>query len=307
MKDSINRERDTKLPSEGYAVRLYPIDEGEGMRLTELWRVIWEGRWLILSATLIGAVLAIAGSFLITPSYRAEVLMAPVTSSRTGGGLASLAGQLGGIASLAGVNLGGDDTSTESIAILGSRAFAERFVEKHKLMPILFPDAWDAGQGAWKSTDPAEIPNAWQAYELFDKSIRTVSQDATTHLVTLTIDWVDPQVARDWANGFVNDVNATMRDRAIDQSQRSIEFLRKQLQGTTVVELRDAVTELMEGEMKNAMLSAVKADFAFEVIDPAVAPEKKRWPNRALLAALGFATGFLIGLLWVFVRRAKDA
>lgn len=307
MKESTSPGPTPKSLTEGYAVRLYPIDEGDDIRLADLWRVVWDGRWLILSLAVIGAVVTTLAGFLVTPIYRTEVLMAPVTSERSGGGLAGLAGQFGGLAALAGVNIGSDDTSAESLAILSSRAFTERFIEKNNLMPHLFPDAWDAEKGRWKSEDPAEIPNKWLAFELFDKSIRGVSQDSETRLVTLTIDWVDPEVARDWANGLVSDVNAAVRSRAIDQSNRSIEYLRKQLQETTEVELRDAVVGLMEIEMKKAMLSTVRTEFAFEVIDPAVAPEKRRWPNRALIAVLGFAAGLMGGVVWAFVRRAINA
>ena len=304
MIDSPNPERESRLPSAGYALRLYPIDEAEEIKLVDLWRVMWDGRWLILSLAVIGALAAVVAAFVITPVYRAEVLMAPVTAERSGGGLAALAGQLGGIAALAGVKLGTDDSTAEAIAILRSRAFTEQFIERNNLMPVLYAEAWDQATGTWNVADAADTPTPWRAYGLFDKSIRSVVQDTETGLVTLTIDWVDPQVARDWANGLVEEVNANVRNRAIEQSKRSIDFLRDQLKVTTELELRAAVFGLMETEMKNAMLANVRTEFAFEVIDPAVVPEKRHWPNRTLLAVLGLSAGLLLGVLSVFVRRS---
>ena len=302
--DAVDPDRKGPLPAEGYALRLYPIEDTDDIRLVDLWRVIWDGRWWILAVAVLGTVIGVVAASVITPVYRAEILMVPANAEGRSGGLAALAGQLGGIAALAGVNLGTDEDTAEHMAILESRAFTEQFIEKHNLMPTLFPDEWDEAKGSWNVADPAETPTLWQGYQLFDQSIRAVSQDAETGLVTLTIDWVDPQVARDWANDLVRDLNEHVRKRAIEQSKRSIGFLRDQLQDTTEVELRAAVFGLMEAEMKNAMLSTVRTEYAFEVIDPAVTPEKKYWPNRTLLTVVGFSAGLLFGVLLAFIRRS---
>ncbi len=288
---------------EGYAVRVYPIREADEVRLVDLWRTLWGGKLLIAAASVIGAVLGIAASFLITPEFRAVAVVSPVGADRSGSPLASLAGQLGGLGSLVGLNFGVDDRTVESIAVLRSRSLTQRFIEKNGLLPVLFHEDWDPASKSWAVDDPEDVPNLWRGYERFDKQVRSVVQDAETGLVTVSIDWIDPQLARDWANGLVAEVNADMRNRAIEQSKKNIEFLRGQLQATNEVELRTAAFGLMEAEMKNAMLSAVRTDYAFEIIDPALTPEKPNWPNRILLAALGLFAGFGAGVILVFLRR----
>lgn len=290
----------------GYAVRLYPLDESEEIRLLDLWRAVWSGKWLIVASSFALAVLAVAVSFLITPEYRSQAILAPVRSSG-GGSLATLAGQFGGLASLAGINLGSEDNVAKSIAILKSRALTERFIRDRNLLPVIFHEVWDAKTGTWAVDDPGEVPTLARGIERFDKSIRAVNQDAETGLVTLRVDWLDPVMARDWAHGLVDVVNADMRGRAIDQSQRNIEFLKGQLESTDAVELRTAVYGVMESEMKNAMMAAVRTDFAFEVIDPPVVPERPVWPNRKLLAAVGFFLGGVLGVLIALMRRTKAA
>jgi uncharacterized protein involved in exopolysaccharide biosynthesis len=286
----------------GYAIRLYPLDEGEEIRLVELWQTVWAGKWLIVFASFLLAVLAVAASFLITPDFRAQVVLSPVGSS-SGSGLATLAGQFGGLASLAGINLGAEDNVAESIAILKSRALTARFIRERNLLPVIFYDDWDAKLGAWAIDDPKDIPTIARGVERFDKSIRNVNQDVETGLVTLTVDWRDPVLARDWAQALVAEVNADMRGRAIEQSKRNIEFLKGQIGSTDEVELRSAVFGVMESEMKNAMLAAVRTDFAFDVIDPAVVPERPFWPNRILFAVVGFFLGGLAGVATVLLRR----
>ena len=304
LKDGVAEEHQLRSLAEGYAVRLYPLDEASELRLIDLWRVAWNGRWVILSLSVLLALAGIiAGSF-FTPIYRAQVVLAPVTQD-TSNALSTLAGSLGGIAALAGVNLGAtDDTAAKSIAILQSREFTQRFIKKHGLMPVLFADIWNASTRSWDVSDPEDAPTLQSAFELFDRSIRNVTQDDKTGLVTMTIDWKDPVAASEWANAMIAEVNADVRTRAVEQSNKSIDFLRRELQSTTELELRTAVSVLMEAQMKSAMMATVKADYAFEVIDPAVVPEKKVWPKRMLLAVIGVAMGFLLGVLVVFVRHA---
>ena len=55
------------------------------------------------------------------------------------------------------------------------------------------------------------------------------------------------------------------------------------------------------------MLANVRQEYAFRVIDPATAPEKRSWPNRTLLALLGAFAGFVVGTFLVFVRSDRPA
>jgi len=288
----------------GYAVRLYPLNEGPEVPLAALWQTLWGGKWPIIAASIGLATLAIAASFLMTPEFRSQAVLSPVGADR-GSGLAALAGQFGGLASLAGINFGAEDNVAESIAILKSRALTGRFIEERNLLPVIFYEDWDAERKAWEVDDPEDIPTLARGIERFDKSIRTVSQDVETGLVTLAIDWRDPVMARDWAQGLIDAVNADMRGRAVEQSKRNIAFLKEQLEGTDTVELRSAVFGVMESEMKNAMLASVRTEFAFETIDPPVVPEKPVWPNPILLAAVGLFVGGLAGVVTVLVRHSR--
>lgn len=286
----------------GYAIRLYPLDQSEEVRLVELWQAIWAGKWRIVLASFVLGVVAVLATFLITPEFRSQAVLSPVGADRSGG-LAALAGQFGGLASLAGINLGAEDNVAESIAILQSRALTERFIRERNLLPVIFYEDWDPERETWAVDDPEDVPTLSRGVERFDKSIRTVNQDAETGLVTLVIDWRDPKLAQDWAQGLVDAVNADTRNRAIEQSKRNIAFLKEQIAATNEVELRTAVFGVMESEMKNAMLAAVRTEFAFTVIDPAVVPEKPFWPNRILIAVVGVFLGGLVGVFAVLMRR----
>ena len=51
------------------------------------------------------------------------------------------------------------------------------------------------------------------------------------------------------------------------------------------------------------MLAQVRTEYLFKTIDPAVVPEEKDEPKRALICVLGFLLGGMLGVLWVLVRH----
>src|SRR5262245_56799956 len=104
---------------------------------------LWRARLLILASTALGLLLSVAYVLVATPKYRAQVVMIPSESSETDAGLRGAMGELGGLASLAGVKLGGDNQTAEAIALLKAQQFTTEFIEQNNLLPVLFANRWD--------------------------------------------------------------------------------------------------------------------------------------------------------------------
>lgn len=261
--------------------------------LAELWSVLKTSRARIALITVGSIVIAVAVAFLLPPIYRAEVLLAPVSDDQSGAA-AGLTSQLGGIASLAGISLGGSGGGKdEFIAILQSRVLSDFFVRENNLLPILFEDDWDAAAGKWKSSDPADVPTLWDAFKLMEKKVRQIAVDKKTGLVTLSIEWKDPELAAHWTEGLVKRTNAYLRQQAVQHAERNLAYLQDQARKTTSVELQQAIYRLMETEVKKAMLANVNEEYAFKVLDPAVVPEEKVRPKRLIIIGVGGVLGFL--------------
>jgi uncharacterized protein involved in exopolysaccharide biosynthesis len=249
-------------------------------------------------------ILAIALAFSITPKYRSEVVVFPASSS---GALGDLGGQLGGLASLAGINLpgAGGKKSDEALEFLRSRAFTAGFIERHGLMPILFAPKWDAARNQWR--DPNDIPTIAKGVKRFSKEIRQISEDRRTGVVTLAIIWTDRVAAAQWANALIAEADRALRDRAISEQDRSVEYLKSESAQTSTVEIGNAISKLMETELKNAMLARTRDSYAFKVIDPAVVSDARDRdsPNKPLITVMGAAFGFLTGVIVAAVRQRR--
>jgi len=118
-----------------------------------------------------------------------------------------------------------------------------------------------------------------------------VGQDKKTGLVTLGIEWADPGQAAAWANALVVRVNAELRARAVAESERSIAYLREQLHKANLEELRLALANLIKG----ITFAKATEEYAFKIIDPAVVPERRIKPKRALMVVLGGVLGLMLG------------
>lgn len=288
---------------------IYAPSNDVGLR--ELWQAIRAKRLLLLACVAVCTLGGIAVALIMKPVYRAEVVVMPVKSATSGGQLGEIVSQLGGgLGSIAGGLLGrsGGTDKEASIAILSSRGFTRAFIEDKNLMPVLYAKQWDAQRRAWRQADKRKQPTINDAIRRFDKSILTVAEDRRSGMVRLTIDWRDPAEAAAWANELVERLNATARRQAIEDAERSLEFLRGEQAKTDVVSLHQAIAKLMEGQMEAIMMANVKREYAFKVIDPAVAPDADDYvrPRRALIVAGALFVGLMLGVVAALISSAMS-
>ena len=250
-------------------------------------------------------------AYVVTPIYRGTTILVPADLEKkgSGSGLSSALGSVGGFAALAGMGLGGSDYATEeAIAVLKSQQFTQAFIRDNNLMPDLFPKSWDAAAGHWK-TGIKKVPTIGAGFRAFDRT-RKVVRETKSGLITLQIDWKDPVKAAAWANALVERLNDEMRKRALDQAEASMGYLQNELATTIDVATREAISRLMEGQIKQEMLAHVTKEYALQVVDRAIpadldAPVR---PIKILYVAFGLFFGALMGTaaaVWLDRRTSR--
>jgi uncharacterized protein involved in exopolysaccharide biosynthesis len=250
----------------------------------------------ISTCVLVAAVLAIAYGVAAPKWYRAQTLIAPVPMDPSTSALGALDGEIGGLASLVGLDIGGgEDQEKEALARLTSREFIYGYIESKNLLPIFFAGKWDADAKAWKN--PAKPPSIEDGYQYFVGRIFTVSEDRKTELIKVAVDWKNPELAREWANELVVRINADRREVARAESERNLQFLNRELEKASIIDLRQAINRLVETEIRKRMLVNVREEYAFKVIDPAYLPGNRAVvrPRIAMLTAVAAALGGLLG------------
>ena len=280
----------------------------EEIDLSEIWRVLVKYKRMILSVTFGAAILATGISLLLPNIYRAEVILAPTAAGdQKGEGIGKALGSFGGLASLAGVSLGGGGSNEENLAVLKSRDFLWKFVQQKKLMPILFEDDWDKATNRWKDSDPKEQPGQLVVHRLFVKDgLMTVETEKKTSLITVSIEWKDPKLAAEWANSMIDYLNQYLAERSIQRSERNLKYLREALMKEQIEEFRKSLLDLIAQDTKNAMLATAQKDFGFKVIDPAVEPDRKAKPKRAIVVLLSAVLAGFIAVLIAFALNRRN-
>lgn len=280
----------------------------EELDLNEIVFRLWKDRVLIIKISIISLLVSVAITLLLPNRFTAEVVISPTEddASKSLGGAGALLSQFGGIA---GLGLGSTSKVAESVATLRSAALIETFINESNLLPILFKSRWDEEGKHWKegllSRDP---PTLWKAEQLFSDDVLSIKEDRKTGLLTLTIEWTNPELAALWANEIVARGNHYLRARAIDLSEKNLVYLNQQLEKTSVVELQSSIYSLIELEIKKIMIARSNEEYAFKVVDPARVPEEKSSPKRVLISLLGLFLGFCAGSMWVlFKANRKDA
>ena len=276
------------------------------LSLMQLAGFLGRNKAIIIAFAVLFMAAAVALAFTLTPMYRSEVVVFPADGSS---GLGDLGGQLGGLASLAGINLGaaGGKKSDEAIEYLRSRTFTAGFIDRHALMPVLFAKKWDSARNQWR--DPDDAPTIGEGIAKFSKKIRQIAEDKRTGIVTLAIVWSDRAAAADWANWQIAEADKALRERAIAEQGRSIEYLKSEAAQTSTVEIASAISKLMETELKNSMVARTRDAYAFKVLDPAVIPDRKDRdsPNKPLIVVVGALLGLLVGVIVAAVRQRRHA
>ncbi len=283
--------------------------DSDAITLRELIELCWREKWLIIGLTF---GVALAAAFLTktqTRIFKATVVISAVQNTGGMGRFANSAAgsQIGGLASLIGINIGADTSKAESLAVLQSEALTERYVQDNNLMPLLFPQYWDAKNKKWLMPEkPSRRPTLWKANRLF-KKYRTVTEDKKTQLTNMTIEWTDPQTAATWANGLVAAANDFLRKKAIAESEEHIAYLNEEAAKTDVAQVRAAIYAVLESEIKNVMLAKGPGDYALKVIDPAFPPEQRSSPILIVWVLVGGFIGFVLSMIIIFFRRAWNA
>lgn len=291
--------------------------------LFSLLGALWKGKWIVISTTVVFSICAVIYALSLPNIYKSDALIAPADSSG-GGGLSKMAGQLGGLAALAGVNLGAGESSQSDLAIqvMKSRQFVEAFISRHGLLvPLLAAKDWDLVNnklvldeklynpttGKWLREPKGMLgakPSAQEAYQVFSRETLNISQDKESGLYTISVKHYSPYIAQQWVNWLINDINKVMRERRIAETSQNLAYLNTQLKKTAVADMQSTFYKLIEEQTKSLMLAEVQEEFIFRVIDPAVVPELKSGPKRAFICVLGTLLGGMLGIAIVLIQFA---
>lgn len=282
------------------------------IKLSQIFTILWQYKIAIVSFTFICTLLTVIYALSKPDIYTVEGLYTP-NSADGGNSLSKLAGQFGGLASMAGISLGGNSGDKTDIAleILKSRAFLQSFIEKYDLVaPLMAAEKWNktadklvydeelfnVEKNKWIREVPEnknQIPTAYEAYPFLEKNL-TVEYLQKKGIVKIRLDYYSPKIAANWLTLMVAELNAFWQQKELKHSEKLIDLLTKKAMNSDQSELSSVLYSLVAEQTKFHVLAQIEDEALLQNIAGIVIPDEKSAPSRALLCIVAI---FFSGLL----------
>ena len=239
------------------------IDNKNKIFLSDIFLELWQKKYYICLIVFSAGLSMAFFSLTIPNEYKSTIVLAPAEENQ-GGGMSALAGQFGGLASLAGINLGtnGSDKTVVALEILKSHTFLSSFLDKNNYKRDFLasngweregnkltydPSIYDSSSGRWvrEVELPYESePSSLESYNFFKEEILIVSQDEDTGIIYVSINSYSPYLAQEVAENLIRSINSYIKERDIKETEKTIHYLENAILKTNVAEMKNVFFEL---------------------------------------------------------------
>ncbi|MGL5563184.1 MAG: Wzz/FepE/Etk N-terminal domain-containing protein [Tannerellaceae bacterium] len=277
---------------------------GDEIDLVELAQKVWAKRKMILRNTAIGAVVGIVVAFSIPKEYKTTVKLAPENASQAGG-----AGNMGALAAMAGINIGGAGTDGLTPSLYPDIVASTPFLMELKDMPVttlkdqqtytLYEYMTEHQKSPWwsklmalpgkaiggmmslfsdKEEEQAETWNPFQLtrnQERFLQSLSSVikiAENKKSGILSVDVQLQDPLISALIADSVVSKLQSYMINYKTVKSRNDLSYAQKLY---NEAQLRYFEVQKQYAQYEDANKNVVSAKYAIE---------KERMQNEATLA-----------------------
>ena len=276
-----------------------------------LFSIFWSYKLHIVGITAFFSLISLVAILFLPVKFTSSALLAPVDSNNFTNRIAA---GYGGLAGLAGIDLGDQSISKTDLAIeiLQSRSFFINIMEERSLLPALFAtkgwneekdlliyreNLYDQESDSWLNNKPfiKEMNEEW------NKDILSISKDNKTNFITIEIRHYSPTFAYQLLNWVLEDLDSEVRNRDMASSAKAIEYLQQELKDTDTNELKTLFYSLIQEQTNKRMLAKTNPQYVFNIIDPPFVPEEKSDPKSFLIFISVSILGFFASLMFVLL------
>jgi uncharacterized protein involved in exopolysaccharide biosynthesis len=257
------------------------------INLLDYVRVILKHKRLILWITVIAVVLTAIISLIMTPIYEAKAVILPIASQGVGTSAASaIALQFGGFVQ-----------EPEVVGLLKSNGLKERVLKRYNLLPVLFEEK--------SLKDKTEDEKIWMGLRYLERALR-INFNQKEGTVSISMAFKDPKIAADIVNYILKELNDYMSSEIRRVAETNRRYLESQIDKTADPFIRTNLYSLIARQIEISAIVEAKENFAFKVIDPPKAPDKRSKPKRKLMVVVSFVVSLFFGIFLAFFKEYID-
>jgi len=285
------------------------LQQAESLTLTRILRGLYRDRFIIFIITFLVSLASVIYSFSINNIYRSETYLKLSENPSNYTESSSVMEAAGGLSSLLGISLGGNDKLVLSnIKKIQSRSFLRSLIENDIsfLNKLYASKSFDAltkqlkfnSSNYFDSLD--EMKNSelvfFKVFEKYKKSLN-LDLDQDSGLLLVSFDHVSPIFAKEALDKITNEINLSARKKSLENANKNLFFLNQELANNQNLLVKRNIGNLAEKELNKKMFAEVHTkEFLFEIVEPPFIPEKKIKPNRSLFFIFGIIFGILVGI-----------
>lgn len=285
------------------------IEEDE-IDLKELFNTIMKYKYKIAIFSFFVVLATLIYALSIPNSYKSQVILAPQGDSKS-----SSAG-LAGLASLAGVNLGGGGSSKDPFTMLETTLkdyeFNKNIIIKYNLIEkfakpenLVFAMGIDTFYSKPQEDEDGEEISLEEQIFNTNKSLSTtlsISADKTSGLITLSAEHIDRFFAKELIDIYLEELINKIKLQDMKEIDKQIEYYNKELSNTYDVSLKEQLSKSLSALMQKRVFSMANDHyFVSKLTDSRVAYIKEKTkPKRALIMVVSMITSIILGIFMAF-------
>ncbi len=285
--------------------------------LLQLIEVLWKKKIFIILVTSIFAIFSVFYALSLKNIYKSEAIV-HIPESEGGETLSGI----GGLASMAGINISPRGMAKSAIAIetIKSRAFLKHLISFENVLPeLMAPEKYDSElrktvydkrvydekTSEWvrkNRSNNNSKPTYLEAFQIYNKLI-SVREDKNSGLLVLSFEHISPVFAEQFLSLIIKEVNELLRNKDLQESSDAIAFLSSEIPKSSLITMKDAINQLVQSKLETQMMARISSEYILKIIEPPFVPEKKFKPVRSMICIFGTLLGGLLAVIFVLIRH----
>ena len=280
-------------------------------------KLLWSQKTFIIIFTSLSAILSIFIALSLPILYKSTAKVFPNSDSITQS--SSLGSQFGGLASLAGIEIGASSTEvTLAIETMRSYNFFKEYIYDEILPELSAQKGWSPENGLeYDETIYNSETNQWingkpsfqDAYRSYSGLV-VINEDKLTKIISITVINGSPHVAKNWVDLIIKQINMITEKEEIERASKALVYYEEKLGSTSLLSLNEMFAKLTEDQHKRLMLAEVEDEYILRTLEPAVAPERRYKPSRAkfciVFTFIAGVISFILVFLWDSFRKSMS-
>tara|TARA_B100000965_G_scaffold208510_1_gene174239 strand:- start:6428 stop:7336 length:909 start_codon:yes stop_codon:yes gene_type:complete len=285
----------------------------EEIRFIDLIKIFLKKKFFILISTISFTLLFIILSYAFPNFYKSQATIKVINQSQT------LDSSISMLAPFAGINFGSDTktrTSQDIFETITSDYFISNFLSEYDYVKAIIAAKGETQDGTlnfdenivsseynWSQDLQKEnIPTSLDAAKKFKEDYFSSSIGDDGYIV-LSVDFFNKDMTYALLDNFLNYSNEYFRELDSSDYQEAINFAQEEKSNLLYKDLEKLLNEVIEQNLNLLILSKTKKQYAFEILDKHLKPEKRFFPRRSLFAIYGFFLGIGFALIFILTKE----